>query len=91
MTATTFHPGLSGRRARTDTVLMLAAANRGALTHQVCKPWPQFLVNDQLRPEARAVITQLIAEGLLYITHPDRAVSDVKPTPTGLAKIGACL
>lgn len=90
MTATTFHPRMSGRRARADSVLMLAAAHRGGLTYARRKPWPVFLVNDQPRPDARTMITQLITDGLLHIiTDPESDVSEVKPTTAGLAKIGA--
>lgn len=89
ITTASHEPRLSGTRPRTDNVLMIATAARGGLTRELRKPWPVFLVNDRINPDARPLITYLIAEGLLYVTHPDRPVSEVAPTPSGLAKIGA--
>jgi hypothetical protein len=82
-------PRLSGSRPRADNIQMIATAARRGLTREIRRPWPVFLVNDRVNPEARPLITYLIAEGLLYVVHPNQPVSEVLPTPTGLAKIGA--
>lgn len=82
-------PILAAVRPRAEAVRMLATAARGDIVRELRRPWPVFLVNEREHPDARPLISQLIADGLLAITHPEEPTSPVMPTVAGRSRIGA--